>query len=85
MTIVVKLDPETEARLTAEAEANGMAVGEYALAVLPSSGPLQSTALEEPHLAGLENMFTALAKGSEKLPVLPPDAFERENFYEDRW
>ena len=85
MTIVVKLDPETEARLTAEAEANGMAAGEYALAVLPSSGPLQSTALEEPHLAGLENMFTALAKGSEKLPVLPPDAFERENFYEDRW
>ena len=85
MTIVVKLDPETEARLTAEAEANGMAAGEYALAVLPSSGPLQSTALEEPHSAGLENMFTALAKGSEKLPVLPPDAFERENFYEDRW
>jgi len=85
MTIVVKLDPETEARLTAEAEANGMAVGEYALAVLRSTGPLQSTALEEPHSDGLEKMFAALAKESEKLPVLPPEAFERENFYEDRW
>jgi hypothetical protein len=29
-------------------------------------------------------MFTALAKGSEELPVLPPEAFERESFYEDR-
>ena len=85
MTIVVKLDPETEARLTAEAEANGMAVGEYALAVLPSSGPLQSKALEEPHLAGLENMFTALARGPENLPVLPREAFKRECFYKDRW
>jgi hypothetical protein len=32
-----------------------------------------------------ERAFDAIGKGNEHLPVLPPEAFEREAIYEDRF
>lgn len=31
----------------------------------------------------LERMTKVMTAGSEHLPILPPEAFERESFYED--
>jgi hypothetical protein len=84
MTLVLELDEATEARLRAEAEARGLAVEEYALGLLRKPDPIYPAGDGRPTLESLEAMFAALAKGSENRPVLPPEAFERESFYEDR-
>jgi hypothetical protein len=84
MTIKVELNPETEARLKAEARAQGLPLEKLAEQLLkealtprPSSqGPMS---VEEFH-----RMLHAIAEGSEKLPDLPTESFSRESFYEDR-
>ena len=84
MAIQVELNAETEARLTAAAEARGIAPEKYAgtllhevLAVAPSgSGKLTAEDLHE--------MLREIADGAEKLPYLPTSAFTRESFYESR-
>jgi len=85
MTLVLELDPETEARLKSQAEARGMAVEPFAESLLRSAGVPQAGAKGRPTAESLEAMFAALAEGAENRPVLPPEAFERESFYEDRW
>lgn len=85
MTILVELDPATEARLTAEAKLRGLPVEEYASSLLRNSAPVRTEGTGKLTPEGLEKMLTELAKGSDKLPVLPPEATDRESFYEDRW
>jgi len=85
MTIQIQLDPATEARLVAEAESHGVALEEYAGSLLRRSVPVYATGTGILTPEGLEEMSKALAKGSENLPVLPPEATDRESFYEDRW
>jgi hypothetical protein len=84
MTIQLKLNSETEARLIAEARAKGVPLEkaaeqllEQALAGRPSHRGRMS--VEEFHL-----MLRQMAEGSEKLPNLPTESFSRESFYEDR-
>jgi hypothetical protein len=84
MTIRVELNPETEARLKAEARAKGLPVETVAGQLLKAalSGPSPSRgqmSVEEFH-----RMLDAMAEGSEKLPDLPTESFSRESFYEDR-
>lgn len=84
LTIQVELNSETEARLTAAAQAHGVALEKYVgallrevLAALPAgSGRLTLDELHE--------MLRGIAEGSDKLPHLPTSAFTRESFYEDR-
>ena len=83
MTIQLKLNSDTEARLIAEARAKGVPLEEaaeqlleQALAGRPSSQGRMS--VEEFH-----QMLQGMAKGSERLPVLPTESFTRESFYED--
>ena len=84
MTIQVELNPETEARLVAAAQARGIALEKYAETLLqnalasPTGGSGRLT-VEEFH-----KMLRALAEGSERLPNIPTEAFTRESFYEDR-
>ena len=87
MTIHVELDLETEARLTAQAVQRGIAPGQYAGEFLRDNLPLNGTANRTGKLTreGLRAMTKRLQKGSEKMPVLPPEATERASFYEDRW
>jgi hypothetical protein len=82
MTIQVELDPETETRLAAAAQARGMALEKYA-------GDLLHEALAAPRagsgkltLDELHAMLRDIAEGSDKLPQLPTTAFSRESFYE---
>jgi hypothetical protein len=84
MTIQLKLNSETEARLIAEARAKGVPLEkaaeqllEEALAGRPS--PRGKMSVEEFH-----EMLHAMAEGSERLPDLPTESFSRESFYEDQ-
>jgi hypothetical protein len=84
MTIRVELNPETEARLVAEARAQGLPVETVVAQLLQEvlTGPYPSRGrltLEEFH-----QMLDAMADGSERLPNLPTESFSRESFYEDR-
>jgi hypothetical protein len=83
MTIQLKLNSETEARLVAEAQAKGVPLEkvaeqllEEALAGRPSNQGQMS--IEEFH-----QMLHEMAGGSERLPDLPTESFTRESFYED--
>lgn len=84
MTIQIELTPETEARLTAEAQDHGLAPTEYAgnllqRALSPHPNPSGRLTVEEVRL-----MLAQIAEGSENLPKLPMSAFSRESFYEGR-
>jgi hypothetical protein len=84
MTIQFELNPETEARLIAEARAQGVPLEKLAerllkQALTTSSQPHRALAVDEFH-----SMLEAIAEGSEKLPNLPTESFSRESFYEDR-
>jgi hypothetical protein len=84
MTIRVELNPETEARLKAEARAKGLPVETVAEQLLKEAlkgraGSHGRLSVEEFH-----RMLDAMAEGSDKLPDLPTESFSRESFYEDR-
>jgi len=82
MTIQVELTPEAEARLTAAAQARGIALEKYAGTLLyevlaaPPAGSGRLTVDE------LDTMLREIAEGSERLPHVPTSAFTRESFYE---
>jgi len=85
MVLQIELDPATEARLIADAEAWGVSPEEHAGSLLRSSIPAYAAGTGILTPDSLKKMLTEMAKGSEKLPVLPPEATDRESFYEDRW
>jgi hypothetical protein len=84
MTILIELDPATEARLTAAANARGVQVQEYAGALIREGLPTSATGTGILTPEALERMSARMSKFSEKMPVLPPEANERESYYEDR-
>ena len=84
MTIRVELNPETEARLIAEARATGLPLERVAEQLLQQA--LTGRTLSPGHM-GVEEfhrMLAGIAQGSERLPELLTDSFSRESFYEDR-
>jgi hypothetical protein len=84
MTIQVEVSPEVEARLAAQAEARGMALEAYASKILEENLPVHRSRGGLLTDESIEEITRVLTHGSEKLPVLPPEATERESFYEDR-
>ncbi len=85
MTIVVEVSPEVEASLKAEAELHGMELQKYAGKLLEERRHRYATGTGILKPGDVEAMTQAMTLGSEKLPILPPEATERESFYEDRW
>lgn len=84
MAIRVELNPETEARLKAEARAKGLPLEKVAEQLLNQA--LTERTLSHGHM-GVEEfhrMLAAMAEGSERLPDLPTESFTRASFYEDR-
>jgi hypothetical protein len=84
MTIRVELNPETEARLKAEARAKGLPVEKVAEQLLNEALTGHSLSQGRMSVEEFHRMLDAMAEGSEKLPVLPTESFSRESFYEDR-
>ena len=84
MTILLDLDPETEARLTAQAVQRGMAPEQYAGELVRENLPSHDTEKGELTREGLHAMLKEVGEGWENRPKLPTSAFTRESFYEDR-
>jgi hypothetical protein len=84
VTIRVKLNPDTEARLIAEASARGVPPEVIAEQLLQEA--LTGRSLSRGQLSAEEfhRMLDAMAQGSEKLPDLATESFSRGSFYEDR-
>jgi len=82
MAITLELPPEIEARLAAQAQARGLRLDTYVESVLR-----QQAATQHPQYPMSVEQFEAeldgLARGSERLPYLPPEALTRESFYRD--
>jgi hypothetical protein len=85
MTIQIELDADTEARLKAQAVRRGIAPEQYAAEFLRNNLPFYGSIAGPKKLTseGLRALTEELQRGSENLPTLPPEAFERESFYED--
>lgn len=84
MTINLELNPEMEARLTAEAQSQGIPLAKAAERLLAQalgqrSGPPGTLTVSE-----FRAMLASLAEGSDNLPDLPTEAFTRESFYRDQ-
>ncbi len=84
MTIRVELNPETEARLIAEARAKGVPLEKVAEQLLNEALHGLSLSRRQISVEEFHRMLAAIAEGSESLPDLPTGSFSRETFYEDR-
>lgn len=85
MTIQIELDPETEARLTAQAVRRGMAPEQYAGEFLRDNLPHYAIGTGILTPGDVEELSRKLSEGSEHLPILPPEVNDRASYYEDRW
>jgi len=83
VTIQIELDPETEASLKAQAEQRGIDPAQFAGEFLREVLPLYSPGSGRLLPGDVERMTKVMTAGSGNLPILPPEAFERESFYED--
>jgi hypothetical protein len=82
--IQVQLRPETEARLSAEAQARGLGVAEYAGTVLERA-IFSSASIDRPPRTQEEiaAWLDSLAQFSDKIPPMPDETFSREWIYQD--
>jgi len=90
VTVTLKLEPEVEAGLLAQAQAAGLSLDEFLsrqLAALTQTASAQP-ALRTP-VAGeadqWENELDAWLDSFPQRPILSDAALERENWYPDRW
>jgi hypothetical protein len=84
MTIRVELNPETEARLIAEARAKGLPLGKVAEQLLYEALTGRSPSQVRLSVEEFHRVLDAMAEGAEKLPDLSTESFSRASFYEDR-
>jgi hypothetical protein len=85
MTIQLELDPETEARLKAQANRHGVAPEQYAGEFLRENLPYYATGTGRLKPGDVDEMTKVMTAGSEHLPILPPEVNDRASYYEDRW
>jgi hypothetical protein len=83
VTIHIELNPETEARLIAEARAKGLPLEKVAEELLKEALTERSLSASRMSIEEFHQMLEAMAAGSERLPDLPTASFSRESFYED--
>jgi hypothetical protein len=79
MTVTVQLEPNLEARLQAEARAKGLPIEAYLASVITQAtvtGFQTETTFKD-----FETGLDELAEGSDKLPILPPQAYRRDSIY----
>ena len=81
--IQVELTPEVEARIKAQARAQGVEAESYVRSLIENA--VLSTAIA-PRRSGpardMSAFFVAMAAGSDKIPQLPDEAFTRDSFYQ---
>jgi hypothetical protein len=82
MSIIINIKPEAQAELTRHAMAQGVQPEDYAAALLEEAVQVISVpkSLTEDQL---DRTLKELAQFSEKIPLLPAEAFTREGLYQD--
>jgi hypothetical protein len=82
--IQVQLRPETEARLTAAAQARGIEVAEYAGTVIEQAISMPLPSGRRPKTGEeITAWLDSLAQFSDKIPPMPGETFSREWIYQD--
>jgi hypothetical protein len=84
MSILIELDPATEARRAAEADARGMALAAYAGQILERAASPYPAGTGRLTREGLRELMEKVALEPGTHPELPTSAFSRESFYEGR-
>jgi hypothetical protein len=85
MTIQVELDPETEARLAAQAARRGIPPEQYALEFLRENLPRCGTGTGILTSDRVDELSMRLSEGTEHIPVLLDEVNKRSTYYEERW
>lgn len=83
MTMLVDLDPETEARLKALADRESISPEQYASEFLRDILPIYAPGSGRLTRSDLKRFSARFSAGSEHLPILPPEVNNRESYYED--
>src|SRR5437588_235765 len=81
MTVTLELKPEIEHRIMEGAAAQGVSVEAYLTSLIEGGALWLDPGVTTPEQ--FEADMDLLAEGSERLPVLSPDALSRENIYAD--
>jgi hypothetical protein len=85
MTIQLELSPETEAQLSAAANARGIPVETYAGRLLQEALAPHATGTGVLASGDIKEMTERLTEGSENMLILTLEANDRASYYEDRW
>ena len=81
MAITLELPPEVEAGLAAQAQAPGLELDAYLEVLLRRHALMKRPG--QLSLQEFDDELDALARGSETLPYLPPEALTRDTYYQD--
>jgi hypothetical protein len=84
MTIKVKRNSESEARLAAEARPRGLPPEKVAEQLLKEALARHSLSPGRMGIEEFHRMLDAMADGSEKLPEVRTESLSRESFYQER-
>lgn len=84
MTFRFDLSPEMEARLVAEAHAQGLPLEKVAEKLLKQALRDRSSSQGRMSVEDFHRILDAISEGSDALPYLSTESFSRERFYEDR-
>jgi hypothetical protein len=82
MTIIIDIKPEVQAELSRQAAAHGVDIVSYAASLLEEAAQIHSPA-KRLNQSELDETLRELAQFSQKIPLLPNEAFSRENLYRD--
>jgi len=83
MTIIIDIKPEVQAELSRQAAAHGVDIVAYAASLLEEAAAQIPSPAKRINQGELDETLRELAQFSEKIPVLPDEAFSRENLYRD--
>jgi hypothetical protein len=81
MVVMLERAPEVEQRLIAQAASRGVSLEAYLQSLIEAAVLVVSP--DDGTLAEFEADMDAFSEGTERLPVLPPEAFTREGIYGD--
>ena len=82
MTLVIEIKPEIQAELSRQAAAHGVDIVAYAASLLEEAARIPSTG-KRLNQGELDETLRELSQFSQKIPLLPEEAFSRENLCRD--
>ncbi len=82
MSIIINIKPEAQEELSRQAAAHGLDINSYAASLLEEAAhvPAGGKTLSQ---SQLDNTLAELSQFSDKIPLLPDEAFSRASLYQD--